>query len=1353
MPETFTAADFESRTFSETDFQSQPFTDADFEQPKTLPQVLAEPDIPVPQFGTPQIPEAAPKGVLDADFGELDAVMRAPDEPSFWQRLRESKLARTFLGATEEERSRMIGGGLQDKGIAEPFIEAGKFALKAATQLPPPVAEEIRTLTQPQISQIEQVSPTAGGIAEGVRELAMGVPVPLSAFATAPKTVLAVFGTHYATSLPASQKAYDEAVKRGDTKEAASIATQTILGGALLAAGGAHTALAPKTESAVKAVLKSPETPAEAPRFLEPSEKLETPIESVTPEPAIVGMGGATPSEFQVSPKTPTGIKNATVDVERSTRGLPPVVEPARRGFGVVWDEAMAKVDRDPGAPERLVSELRDNPRAVTDSEDAILLHRQIDLQNEYGKATRDLAQAFDDGRFADVENEKLRVQQLSDQLLDLYNINKKVGTETGRGLNARKMMAYEDFSLARMELEKRAANEGAPLTDVQRAEIQSLHEKINETQRRYDEYVSKTEEADRQRVVKELVEKAPQPTLNPYVIQVAERIVGGLDKRADAARLRLREKMARTSAGVDPTILFDLAEIGASHLGHIGLDFAKWSARMIEDVGDWSKEHLEEVYKRSQKLIESEVDSRVGDKSKREGVRRNVTKQDKAEASDSIGQAIKAKIEAGEQGEITGLVQKLARTFVELGIKDRDELVTAVHEELKSYIPEISRRETMDAISGYGKYKQLTKDEISVQLRDLKGQMQQVAKLEDMQAGQAPAKTGLERRIPSNKERQLIKEVNELKKKAGFVVTDPEKQLKSALDSIKTRLQHQITDLALQISTKQKIAPEKRSVTYDEEANTLKSQRDKLKSEYDEIFGKAELTDEQRISMATKAVERSITEYERRIAEKDISPRPASKTPSTPALEAMKARREALQEQLQELRDLANPKKTPEERALQSLKARLRNETAKLKERLAAGDFSKKSVKPVTLDTEATKLKFENEKLKRQYREGLMKDRLAQRSTGRKIFDTAIEVVNATRAIMTSFDLSAVLRQGGFITFAHPVRSLKIIPDMLRAMTSQRKQFQIEQEILARKNYPLYQQSKLYLAEHGASLSKMEEAYMSRLADKIPGVAASQRAYTTFMNKLRADSFDAMAASLGKSGTVTPAEAIAISNFINVATGRGKLGLSDRTAVGLNTAFFAPKLAASRFQIIAGQPFYGGNARTRLAIAQEYGRFLAGAAVVYTLGSLAGAEIETDPRSSEFGKLRFGEERLDPLGGLLQATVLTSRLATGETKKGKGKIVSIRGDVPFGSGNSADVIARFLRTKLAPVPGTLVDLASGENVVGEAVTPLSAAGRLVVPISFGDIYQAMQNQGIPKGVAMAILSEFGMGLQSYPEH
>jgi hypothetical protein len=208
-------------------------------------------------------------------------------------------------------------------------------------------------------------------------------------------------------------------------------------------------------------------------------------------------LGASTPGEHETNPKTPTGIKNATVDAERAKRGLPPAIEPARRSFGKVWDEAMAKVDQDPQAQQDLIDELRKQPRAITDLEDALLLQRQIDLQNEYGKATRELAQAYDDAkefpnRLADVEEQKLRVARLSDDLLDLYNINKRVGTETGRGLNARKMMAYEDYSLASMETRLRAAQDGKPLEPKQKAEVEAVAKKVEQTQKAVDDYLEK---------------------------------------------------------------------------------------------------------------------------------------------------------------------------------------------------------------------------------------------------------------------------------------------------------------------------------------------------------------------------------------------------------------------------------------------------------------------------------------------------------------------------------------------------------------------------------------------------------------------------------------------------------------------------------------------------------------------------------------------------------------------------------------------------------------------------------------------------------------------------------------------
>lgn len=268
----------------------------------------------------------------------------------------------------------------------------------------------------------------------------------------------------------------------------------------------------------------------------------------------------------------------------------------------------------------------------------------------------------------------------------------------------------------------------------------------------------------------------------------------------------------------------------------------------------------------------------------------------------------------------------------------------------------------------------------------------------------------------------------------------------------------------------------------------------------------------------------------------------------------------------------------------------------------------------------------------------------------------------------------------------------------------------------------------------------------MSRWAKKIPGVAGSQRAYTTFLNKLRADSFDAMSESLGRRGVVTAEEAKAISNFVNVATGRGDMGAAAQAAVGLNTVFFAPRLVLSRFQLIAGQPFYRGSARTRILMVQEYGRFLAGAGVVYALTQAAGAEpIVLDPRSPDFLKIKVGNTRIDPLAGITQAT----RFSLQEGQALKRFLTQSKEKVsPYMRGDQ--VFFRFLRTKLSPIFGGIVNAAAGQDVVGNKATPKSVATSLVVPMSFGDIYKTMQEQGVPKGTAIAILALFGMSVQTY---
>lgn len=530
----------------------------------------------------------------------------------------------------------------------------------------------------------------------------------------------------------------------------------------------------------------------------------------------------------------------------------------------------------------------------------------------------------------------------------------------------------------------------------------------------------------------------------------------------------------------------------------------------------------------------------------------------------------------------------------------------------------------------------------------------------------------------------------------------------------------------------------------------------DRVKPHLKDIWKKANLTfsNEKIIKRATAAAERSIAEYERRIKEQDLIPKKRGVSVTSPALEKLRERRDALKKEFKELQDALKPKKSREEITLQAFRTRTVNQIAKIKDKLFREDFAKPERRITELGKRETSLKFELDNLKRKFNEGLIKDQLAKRSRLRKLASVIPEAINTTRAIITSIDLSAVLRQGAIIGFGHPIRAVKVIPAMIRALLSKKRQFAVEEEIRNRDNYPLYQRSKLYLSEHGQKLSQMEEVYMSRWAEHIPLVAASQRAYTTFLNKLRADSFDAMAATLGKNGKVTAEEAQVLANFINVSTGRGKLAQRESAAVGLNTVFFAPRFVASRFQFLAGQPFFKGDFRTRRMIATEYARFITGLGVVYGLASLAqDTDVEWDPRSSDFGKIRFGKTRVDPMAGMAQVTVLGGRLISGETKRLKsGKIVPIRGEkVPFGGSKSTDIMARFLRSKLSPVIGTSVNIISGENFIGEPITPESVAKSLIVPISVQDILDVMIADGIySRTVALSLLAIFGMGLQTH---
>ena len=143
--------------------------------------------------------------------------------------------------------------------------------------------------------------------------------------------------------------------------------------------------------------------------------------------------------------------------------------------------------------------------------------------------------------------------------------------------------------------------------------------------------------------------------------------------------------------------------------------------------------------------------------------------------------------------------------------------------------------------------------------------------------------------------------------------------------------------------------------------------------------------------------------------------------------------------------------------------------------------------------------------------------------------------------------------------------------------------------------------------------------------------------------------------------------------------------------------------------------------------------------------------KYEWDPRSSDFNKMRIGDTRFDTGAGINQLATLAARLVTGQTKKQSGEIVDLRGDnVPYGASDTTDVMTRFLRTKLAPLPSGVIDWIAGQNVVGEKATTGKVIADRLTPMTYADIWDAEKELNIPQGTVAFIEAFFGSGVSTY---
>jgi len=332
----------------------------------------------------------------------------------------------------------------------------------------------------------------------------------------------------------------------------------------------------------------------------------------------------------------------------------------------------------------------------------------------------------------------------------------------------------------------------------------------------------------------------------------------------------------------------------------------------------------------------------------------------------------------------------------------------------------------------------------------------------------------------------------------------------------------------------------------------------------------------------------------------------------------------------------------------------------------------------------------------------------LGKRPLSEKVWETTLDVLNIPRAILTSIDFSAWLRQGAFIVTAYPSIGAKALAVDIKAFFSGKYAAEIDKIISTGKFAQLRESAGLYLAPVGEGkairLAAREEAFMTRFAKQVPllgqAIKWSERAYLSTLNYMRAKTFDKYAAQWEpmKYSMKTYKE---LATLINWATGRGPIGKLSNITPLLNSVFFATRLQTSRAAMLLG-----GYKFTSTPVRKAYARMMVRffgitGGIVALLGLIGVVTVEKDPRSADFLKIRIGNTRLDPWAGFRPIATLIAQLITGERKTATGRIQEV---------SRVESLERFIRSKLSPAAGLAVDIKEGETYTGEALS-LEAKG------------------------------------------
>jgi len=630
-----------------------------------------------------------------------------------------------------------------------------------------------------------------------------------------------------------------------------------------------------------------------------------------------------------------TGVQNMVATLERIQQGKEPIEISA--GDKRDWKETMRRANEFFLNPNNNIDDLvyrLKNGAAPTAEDVAVMSMHKVDLDRQMAEALERRARLVAEGN-PEFLKEDAKIADISSRLEDYYEAARRSAYEQGLAFNIRKMMLANDYSIGTVLRRIKATGDEVIPTKVME-QIETLTSQLKQNTERILELEDQLQKEKAQATldaIKETQATKKEEKPKPPAKTRVEKAVNAIQA------IRAKIKAGSYFGGEKPT-----PKKG---------DF-QYSKEEVDDAATAIEKGLAVIEKAlkvssASRAIEKGVrainKAMKGAEWNEEQFRKDMSEEftnqgidlDEVEISD-------LELKDGKLNITRGYLESL----VENGYDTIDQMVDYIKETEAG--EKFTEREIMDAISGYGEVEYPPADEISQKISIAKGEGKSLSALADVVKGMLPKRSGFQRREKTDRERTLLKEIRQRLKAFPEDAEKSAKSWASALDRIKSAYRNRITDLDNAIKENKKIFKEKRETKLDDEARSLKEQKEALQSVYDKMFA-PEIK-----SNIEKLVGR-VNEYTKKINE-------AKKNNDPEAERKAQIEKDLTEGVINDLKAAARANRTEQEKKLDELKNRLRKQIEQLNKKID-GTYEKKAKIEFTLDDETVGLTQEVEQLK----------------------------------------------------------------------------------------------------------------------------------------------------------------------------------------------------------------------------------------------------------------------------------------------------------------------------------------------------------------------------------------------------